>query len=368
VRCAVEEIAVRKLFRVSLTLEVPQKTHAKQETHAVERGDTRPFDEIETPLESYQIRTARRTMVEERGTRAGAQTVESRRDSFGARGLAVVLFAGRTAPGKSARVVGHALSFVEARGDLPKGYLELDDVMDTALARAYDEFSKDPPSENVCRRLLKFALDEIKAEVTKLKKERTSTVPIEKIPITPPQEEVSTLGDEILDFYQPDEHPKVEDIVPDLVVPPPDQVVEIEEMRRCARAALRDLSKDARGALTLRNVLGLRATELAKTLRKTEAEVERLIENARAQLRRKLADSGSVFRELNRRRRAEGSYLHGEPFAKGHFQTFPELVRHKPRTGCYGISGDQARLSSARQEPGVHGDRGTVACPWNRGE
>jgi hypothetical protein len=32
-------------------------------------------------------------------------------------------------------VGGHVLSFVETRGDLPKGYLELDDVMDTALAR-----------------------------------------------------------------------------------------------------------------------------------------------------------------------------------------------------------------------------------------
>jgi DNA-directed RNA polymerase specialized sigma24 family protein len=57
------------------------------------------------------------------------------------------------------------------------------------------------------------------------------------------------------------------------------------------------LSKDARRALTLRYVLGLRGTELAKTRRKTEAEVERLIENARAQFHRKLTDSGCVFRE-----------------------------------------------------------------------
>jgi len=48
---------------------------------------------------------------------------------------------------------------------------------------------------------------------------------------------VSTLGDEILDFYQPDELLTLEDVIPDLEVSTPEQAT--EELRRCVRTALK---------------------------------------------------------------------------------------------------------------------------------
>lgn len=202
---------------------------------------------------------------------------------------------------KSREVAGHVLRYVEERGDLPPGELEPHDVADAALARAYDEFSKDHAPDDIRSRLVRFALDEIKAEVKRVKKDSERIVHLEqRVPETPPKEEVSTLGDEILDFYQPDEALKMENVIPDIEIPPPDQIAETKKLHRCVRAALNDLPKDARRALTLRYIVGLRGKELAKSLGKPEAEVERLIENTRAHLREKLAASGCIFTASDR--------------------------------------------------------------------
>ncbi len=125
---------------------------------------------------------------------------------------------------KLREVAGRVLRFVESRGDLPPGEVELDDIVDTALVRAYDQFLKGRSHEDIRSRLVKFALDEIKAAVKRAKTDPGRAVHTEEdIPETPPTEEVSTLGDEILDFYQPDEDLTMEDVIPDLNVPTPER-------------------------------------------------------------------------------------------------------------------------------------------------
>ena len=198
-------------------------------------------------------------------------------------------------------VAGRVLQYVEARGDLPQNALELDDVVDAALARAYDEFAKEHVPENIRSRLIRFALDEIRAAVKRFKTERERTVHIEEgVPETPPAEEVSTLGDEILDFYQPDEDLKVEDVVPDIEVPRPDEIAETEELRLCVRDTLRELPRDELSALTLRYIAGLRGNELANSLGKPEGDARRLLDSARARLRQKLVASGCTQKTSGR--------------------------------------------------------------------
>jgi DNA-directed RNA polymerase specialized sigma24 family protein len=46
----------------------------------------------------------------------------------------------------------------------------------------------------------------------------------------------------------------------------------------------------------LRYIVGLRGTELAKSLGKSEADVRRLIDDARTSLREKLVASGCTFK------------------------------------------------------------------------
>jgi len=194
-------------------------------------------------------------------------------------------------------VTDRVLRHVKARCDLPRNALEDDDVGVAALACDYEMVATGHVGEMIRGRPICFALDEIKAAVKRFKTERERTVHIEEdIPETSPTEEVSTLGDEILDFYQPDEDLKVEDVVPDIDMPMPDEIAEIEELRRCVRDTLRELPRDERRALTLRYIVGLRGNELARSLRKPEEEVRRLLDGARTHLRQKLVASGCTLK------------------------------------------------------------------------
>jgi len=298
-RVVVEQVSVHKLLRVSITLEVPQKTlAAKEEAHDPEAAIRAAFQEIEKQLEAYKSsirgehwwkRVERRREIERRKTGMGpSERVEDPQWYFPV-----------VEPHMSAlrNVAARVLRYVEARGDLPQNALELDDVVDAALARAYDEFAKEQVPENIRSRLIGFALDEIKAAVKHFKTERERTVHIEEdIPETSPTEEVSTLGDEILDFYQPDEDLKMEDVVPDIEVPTPEEIAETEELRRCVRDTISELPRDERRALTLRYIVGLRGNELANSLRKPEEEVRRLLDGAQTHLRQKLVAAGCTLK------------------------------------------------------------------------
>ena len=104
------------------------------------------------------------------------------------------------------------------------------------------------------------------------------------------------LGDEILDFYQPDEDLKLEDIFPDVdVSTPEDFVAAKEELLRCVNAALAGMPKEWRRAFCLRHAEGLTDEELAEALQKAAPEIERILEYARQHLRQSLIESGCTF-------------------------------------------------------------------------
>lgn len=103
--------------------------------------------------------------------------------------------------------------------------------MDAVLLRAYREFVKDPSGRKARGWLIKLAREHLEAEVKRLQSERDSAVHIEEdIPETSPRAEVSTLGEEVLYFYQPDEDLKLEEVIPDIKVPTPEQATEIKEL------------------------------------------------------------------------------------------------------------------------------------------
>jgi ribosomal subunit interface protein len=299
VRCAVEEVPTRKLFAVSVTLEVPQKAlSAREEMHDPEAAIRSAFEEIEKQVEAYKAGL--------RGEHWWKRVQRRRELAMQKAGVAPP--AGEESPQwffalvephleKLREVAGRVLRYAEARGDLPPGYLELDEVVDAALVRAYNAFVKEDAPGDIRSRLVRYALDEIKAHVKRAQTDRTRAVHLEEdIPETPPTEEVSALGDDILDFYQPDEDLKMEDVVPDMEMPAPDQIAEIEEVRRCVKAALRDLPVDVRRALTLRYIVGLHGKELARALGKPETETERLTADGRARLRDALEASGCAVK------------------------------------------------------------------------
>jgi RNA polymerase sigma factor (sigma-70 family) len=195
------------------------------------------------------------------------------------------------------RFVRHQLAYSESTGDLVPGEVTAEDVVDEVLLRAYREFVKEPGERKIGAWLIELAKKRIQADVKRSRTERNLTVHIEEdIPETPPVEEVSTLGDEILDFYQPDEDLKLEDVFPDVdISTPEDFVAAEEELVQCVNAALAAMPKEWRRALHLRHSGGLTLEELREVLKKDEPEIERILEYARQHLRQSLIESGCTF-------------------------------------------------------------------------
>src|SRR5689334_24413611 len=120
--------------------------------------------------------------------------------------------------------VRHELRYREAAGDLPPGELKPSDIVDAVTLRVYRERLDRMSEEQLRGRLRELAARQIDREAARLSSEGERSVHLEDdIPETPPEEEVQTLGEEVLYFYQPDEDLKMEDILPDLKIPTPEQ-------------------------------------------------------------------------------------------------------------------------------------------------
>jgi RNA polymerase sigma factor (sigma-70 family) len=221
-------------------------------------------------------------------TRTNGQDVESKRQRF-------FSLMGRHLSGLY-HVVRHELAYREAVGDLLPGEVAIEDVVDAALLSAYRELVKEPPARRRGSWLIERARQYLAAEVKRSTAERKRTLHIEEdVPETPPPQFVSTLGDEILDFHEPDEDLKFEDIVPDLKVPTPEQETEAAELRRCLDEALAGLPATWRRVMLLRHVNGLAGTVVARAVARPEAETDRMLDPARAYLRQRLVESGCAF-------------------------------------------------------------------------
>ena len=294
-RVLVEQRPAHKLYKVAVTLDVPGKIlAANQEGHELEPSIRRVFDEIERQLEDHKS-----TLRGEHLWKRLRKREELRQKKVLSQQLDFNSFFSFVSPHLELlnQFVGHELAYAEANGDLVEGEVTTEEVTDAALLRAYEEFSKDPVRGEIRSWLVKLARHQLEAEINRSRAARAVTVHIEEdIPETPPTEEVSTLGEEILDFYQPDEDLKVEDVVPDLEVPTPEQVVEAKELRECVNGALAAMPSVWRQLLMLRNVQGLSVRELARATNKTEAEIGPLLEEAQAHLRRRLIELGCSLR------------------------------------------------------------------------
>jgi ribosomal subunit interface protein len=292
-RLFVDENAPRKLYHVSLTCDVPGRMLAAQEErHDAEEAVRKVFVEIERQLEKHKEtlshsylykRPARREEL--RRQKAEAFPVEEReRELFSTvaeRHLKNLYNFVR-------REIAHYL----VTGDLPPGEITAEDVVDATLLQAYREFVKAPPRREIRSWLIRLAVERVDAEAIRSKSERAGVHIEENIPEIPPAEEVSTLGDEIMDFYQPDEDQKLEDIIPDITAPTPEQVLEGRELQRFINRTLATLPRVWRRAFALHYVGGMPVAEIAWMTKGAEPEVERHLEFAREYLRQRLLEAG----------------------------------------------------------------------------
>jgi RNA polymerase sigma factor (sigma-70 family) len=194
------------------------------------------------------------------------------------------------------RYAQHLLNYYQALGDLPPGHLDVEDIVDTAVLGAYRELGKEAAHRDLRERLMEIARCYVQSEAARMTARSQLTVSKEEpVPETPPEQEIYQQGEQMFDFFEPDEALKVEDVVPDLDVPTPDEAVETAELQQCVNAALAGMPAEWRRALVLRFTQGVKGAALAQALGKSAPETSRLLERARAYLRQRLVESGCSF-------------------------------------------------------------------------
>ena len=189
--------------------------------------------------------------------------------------------------------VRREIAYREAIGDLLDGEVHVEDVVDEVLARAAEQTRRGGGARTVRARLIKLALDSVKAAVRRTRSERARRISLEAdVPETPPAQQVSTLGDERLDFYEPDEDLKVEDVLSDRDVPTPEQVLESRELQEYIGRTLAQLPRAWRLAFTLRYLEDLPLSEIARITGRRTSDVRADLKRARAFLRERLIEAG----------------------------------------------------------------------------
>jgi len=301
-RLFVDENAARRLYHVTIVCGLPRRRRlaTQEERHDADEAVRAAFAEIERQLEKHKEmmnhshlykRPARREELRREKT-AAILAEERERELFSTlieRHLQ-----------KLYNFVRREIAYHLAIGDLLLGEVTTEGVVDAALLRAYLEFVKNPAGHEIKNWLLKLGAERIEAKVRRSKAERARDVHIEEdIPEMPPAQEVSTRGEKIMDFYQPDEDLKLEDIIPDMTVPTPEQILESRELQRYINRTLATLPRAWRRAFVLHYAENVPVTEVARMTRHTEAEVERQLEYTRKYLRQRLNEAGFGSSPLN---------------------------------------------------------------------
>jgi ribosomal subunit interface protein len=293
-RLFVNENAARKLYHVSLTCDVPGRMLAAQEErHDVEEAVREAFVEIERQLEKHKETLSHSSLYKRPARREELRRQKA--EAFPAEERERELFS--TLAERHLKnlynFVRREIAYYLATGDLPPGEITTEDVVDATLLQAYREFVKDPARREIRSWLIGLAVEKVEAELKRSKAERAGGVHMEEdIPEPPPAEGVSALGDEIMDFYQPDEEQKLEDIIPDMTAPTPEQILEGRELQRYINRTLATLPRVWRRAFALHYVGGLTVAEIARMIKGAEPEVERRLEYAREYLSQRLLEDG----------------------------------------------------------------------------
>ena len=197
------------------------------------------------------------------------------------------------------RFVRHELAYRRNAGEILGDEVTVEDVVDAVMLRAWGELAADPERRRSTGWWVRLATEWLDAETARLGAERETTRHFEEdVPETPPAEEVTTLGEEILYFYQPDEDLKLEDLVPDLEIDDPELMAESDEVRDRVRAALAQMPAEWRRALLLHLTEDLGPAELADALGRSKKEIAAILDQAREQIRGRLAAGGYRLESL----------------------------------------------------------------------
>lgn len=190
------------------------------------------------------------------------------------------------------RLYSFALKEIRNRvyqGQLKPGDIQVKDVLDEAIVQVSEsikeatEFKEKEVRKELYRRIIRI--------INQWTQERRRHLSV--LDKTIPPEEIDT---ELYEFYQPDDIVHVEDIIPD-TIETPEEELEDEEMQKAIDQVISMMPDKWRQAFRLIELEGFSVEEVAMIQDRTPEEVKKTLEMARAFLAEKIEDLGFVWIE-----------------------------------------------------------------------
>jgi RNA polymerase sigma factor (sigma-70 family) len=153
------------------------------------------------------------------------------------------------------------LRYHDAINTLSANELDPYDIVDQAVLELLQE---KPGSLKPGKRLVSRILSVIHREVSKLEERERREISVEGEVHDPAEEAgVRTIGEHVLDFWQPDQDQTTLDIIADTEVPTPAEILDMKERQHDVYAALASLPRTWREDFVLRAVEGWTLDEIA---------------------------------------------------------------------------------------------------------
>jgi len=188
------------------------------------------------------------------------------------------------------RAVRRELIYLRSQGDLPADYPSEQDVLDEVLVAAKVDWHDGADPERLYRRLLRELHRVLDREVGASRR-FADMESLEARPAVDAEDQAEKMvGEEIYEFWQPDEVLHLEDIVPDESAALPEE--ELDERGRYTLRLLGDLPLNWRRALMLHELERIPVGDVADVLQVEATTAQLWIESANRYLEARLADAG----------------------------------------------------------------------------
>ncbi|UVV70664.1 flagellar biosynthesis protein FliA [Brucella anthropi] len=188
--------------------------------------------------------------------------------------------------------VRRELIYLEANGSVREGLLNVGDLVDTTILKGLERFEQRPAKFSTGDWLTRLAFETIDASA----REASHALPdsaasLDAAPEAPAQDPTEA-DQEMFEFYQPDDVPRLEDLVADSSAADPEAEAARREEALALHRAIAALPSLWRRVLLRLELEKDTAENVSHILGIPEEDVRRVAESARAQIREKMHASG----------------------------------------------------------------------------
>ena len=302
----------RNQYVAELTLKVPRKVfHAEKATDDPISAVTSSFDALIRDAERYKfmmnrslrakrmrLRATQRSVLTTEEETASQEMSENARqkvfsDAVRNRLASLYNFARR-------EVLHHQLS-----GDIEPGDISPIELVNEAIVNVFEKSRSTFSEKEIEHLLYKEVWDILQREIDEVKASRAQSTSVEKIVENMPVEEEPAAGgfsgDELFEYWEPEEVLHLEDVLPESTFPTQEQILEDGELQNLLIHALVRLPEIERRAFVLSDVEGFQLEEIALILSVRIEEIEDIVNAAREKVKKELMEVSLKFGDADLR-------------------------------------------------------------------